>query len=84
MSYKNDEISQLIEERDVLSNHIRELSAEKTAIKAKYDLLAKRPAIVDTTSMDMKLTIAKLETQNECLKASNATLESIVLRLIDR
>lgn len=84
MSYKNDEISQLIEERDVLSNNVRELSAEKTAIKAKYDLLANKPSTMDTTSMDMKLTIAKLETLNECLKASNATLESIVLKLIDR
>ena len=84
MSYKNDEISQLMEERDVLSNHVRELSAEKTAIKAKYDLLANRPATMDTTSMDMKLTIAKLETLNECLKTSNATLENIVFKLIDR
>lgn len=84
MSYKNDEISQLMEERDVLSNHVRELSAEKTAIKAKYDLLANKPATMDTTSMDMKLTIARLETMNECLKTSNATLENIVLKLIDR
>lgn len=84
MSYKNDEISQLMEERDVLSNHVRELSAEKTAIKAKYDLLANKPATMDTTSMDMKLTITRLETLNECLKTSNATLENIVLKLIDR
>lgn len=80
MGYKDDAIQQLIEERDVLSNHVKEAVAEKKAIESKYALVSKLPTTVHT---DAKITIARLEERNNCLMEANSLLEKIIFKLTD-
>lgn len=82
MGYKDDTIRQLIEERDVLSNHVKEAVAEKKAIESKYALVSKLPTTVHSDT-ESKITIARLEERNKCLTDANSLLEKIIFKLTD-
>ena len=82
MRYKDDTIRQLIEERDVLSNHVKEAVAEKKAVESKYALVSKLPTTVHSDA-ESKITIARLEERNKCLTEYNSLLEKIIFKLTD-
>lgn len=83
LSYKDATISQLMEERDVLANHVKELSQEKKAIKDKYDLIRNKTVPAEmSNNTELKIELARLEEQNQCLNDVNTILEQFVLKLI--